>query len=85
MSGSDRELKPKWQKGEIRWFDPSRRFGFVIPDTGVEDVFLYWRELRNSGIAESEAKDGQRVKFTDKRPDKPGRCQRQVELIKLVR
>jgi len=70
--------------GTIRWFDPQRRFGFVIPDLGKEDVFLYWRELRKAGISESDVKDGQRVEFTVKAPDKPGRCDWQVDYIKLL-
>lgn len=84
MSGSDREKKIDWQIGEIRWFDPARRFGFVIPDQGHEDIFLYWRELQRAGIAESDVIDGQPVRYTAKQPDKPGRCALQVDLIKLV-
>ena len=77
------EENKDWQWGEIRWFDPQRRFGFVIPEQGDEDVFLYWRELRKAGIAESEVKDGIRVRFTTKNPDKPGRCARQIDEIRI--
>lgn len=76
--------KKEWLEGAVRWFDPQRRFGFVIPDEGDEDVFLYWREIRKAGIAESAVKDDQRVRFTTKAPDKPGRCKRQVDDLVLV-
>lgn len=75
----------EWLRGSIRWFDPMRRYGFVIPDDGGDDVFLYWRELRKSGIRESDARDGVSVEFQAKAPDKPGRCALQVSQMRIVR
>lgn len=83
MTGKEQQ-ELEWHQGQVRWFDPKRRYGFVIPEQGDEDVFLYWRELRNSGVPESKVKDGERVKFTRKLPDKPGRCKYQVDLIELL-
>lgn len=82
---SEREAsdKPVWQTGSVRWFDPVRRFGFIIPDQGAEDVFLYWRELMSCRIPEKDLQDGRRVKFTTKKPDRPGRCSLQVDRIRL--
>ncbi len=91
MSKIDNATQIDWETGEIRWFDRERRFGFVIPDGRQDnvadtdgDVFLYWRELHKSGIREQDAVDGRRVKYTTRQPDKPGRCQSQVDKIQFV-
>ena len=64
---------PAWRYGAIKWFDPVRRFGFVLPDDGDTDVFLYFKVLRSSGIREADVIDGARVKYqcveTAKRPE----------------
>lgn len=82
MSVTDKQQR-EWETGVVRWFDRERRFGFVIPDDGDEDVFLYWRELQRHGISEKDVLPEQRVKFTTRPPDKPGRCKSQVDAISL--
>lgn len=85
MSQSKREEdKPAWQTGSVRWFDPVRRFGFIIPDRGADDVFLYWRELKTSRIPECDLEAGTRVRFTTRKPDRPGSCELQVDRIRLA-
>lgn len=37
-------------KGTVRWFDARRGFGFIIPDEGGPDVFLYRTVLRASRL-----------------------------------
>jgi cold shock protein len=36
--------------GSIKWFDPSKGYGFVIPDEDMPDVFLHVTCLRRSGF-----------------------------------
>lgn len=72
-----------WKNGSIKWFDAQRRYGFVIPDEGGSEVFLYWRELRKARIPESGTLEGRRVRYTARPADKPGKCNEQVEQIKL--
>jgi cold shock protein len=36
--------------GSIKWFDPSKGYGFVIPDENLPDVFLHVDCLRRAGF-----------------------------------
>lgn len=36
-------------KGRVKWFDPVKGFGFVVPDEGGPDVLLHANVLRNFG------------------------------------
>jgi len=47
--------------GTVKWFDPSRGFGFIQPDGGALEVFVHIAEVRSSGLALLE--NGQRVSF----------------------
>lgn len=47
--------------GEILWFDPARRFGFIRPDMGPRDVFMHVSALEEAGLAAISA--GVRVEF----------------------
>ncbi|MFU8865876.1 MAG: cold-shock protein [Rhodobacterales bacterium] len=33
----------------VKWFDPKKGFGFLIPDTGGPDILLHANVLRNAG------------------------------------
>ncbi|MGY9046845.1 cold-shock protein [Puniceibacterium antarcticum] len=35
--------------GKVKWFDPVKGFGFVIPDMGGPDILLHANVLRNFG------------------------------------
>ncbi len=45
----------------MKWFDPIKGFGFVIPDAGGPDVLLHANVLRNFG--QSSVADGARVEL----------------------
>lgn len=48
--------------GEVKWFDNSKGYGFLIADDLEEDVFIHYRNI----ISESEYKtlaEGQPVEF----------------------
>jgi len=36
--------------GSIKWFDPSKGFGFIVPDEGLPEVFLHVSCLRSAGV-----------------------------------
>ncbi len=36
-------------QGQVKWFDPSKGFGFVVPDGGGPDILLHANVLRNFG------------------------------------
>ncbi|MBI2973970.1 MAG: cold shock domain-containing protein [Armatimonadetes bacterium] len=47
--------------GTVRWFDVRRGFGFIVPDDGGPDVFLYRTVLHAAGRKRLDP--GQRVEY----------------------
>jgi CspA family cold shock protein len=45
--------------GSIKWFDPSKGYGFIIPDGGLADVLLHVTCLRRAGF--QTAYEGARI------------------------
>jgi len=45
--------------GSIKWFDPSKGYGFIIPDEALSEVFLHVNCLRDGGF--QTAYEGARV------------------------
>lgn len=48
-------------EGYVKWFDPGKGFGFIVPDNGMPDVLLHVSCLRRDGF--SGAPEGARVKL----------------------
>src|SRR5579864_2011976 len=48
--------------GVVKWYDPARGFGFVLPNDGSKDIFVHITALRRSGIEMLEP--GQAVRMT---------------------
>ena len=47
--------------GTVKWFNATKGFGFIAPDTGGKDVFLHISALEKSGM--TSLKDEQKVTF----------------------
>ncbi len=47
--------------GVVKWFDPTKGFGFVVADQGGPDILLHINVLRNYG--QSSVADGARVEI----------------------
>jgi cold shock protein len=47
--------------GIVKWFNPTKGYGFVTPDDGGNDVFLHISEVEKAGIKRLD--EGQKVKF----------------------
>jgi cold shock CspA family protein len=56
--------------GSVKWYDPDRRFGFIVADRGQE-VFFHKSNLQQYGLREHELVKGTPVLF--KSEVKPGR------------
>ncbi|WBX84330.1 cold-shock protein [Sphingosinicella microcystinivorans] len=66
MAGSKRWSCKKSERqalarGEVKWFNRKKGFGFIRPDVGTRDVFVHVSALHQSNI--TVLADGQRVEF----------------------
>ncbi len=37
-------------RGIVKWYDPLKEFGFIMPDDGVKDIFVHKSCLKESGL-----------------------------------
>lgn len=47
--------------GTVKWFNDSKGFGFVTPDSGGEDLFAHFSAIQMDGF--KTLKEGQKVQF----------------------
>ncbi len=47
--------------GTVKWFNPTKGFGFIQPETGGSDVFVHISALEELGI--KTLNEGQRVSY----------------------
>jgi len=47
--------------GVVKWYDPARGFGFILPSDGGKDVFVHVTALRRAGI--DDLQPGQPVRM----------------------
>jgi len=55
-------------EGTVKWFNPDKGFGFIVPDQGGKDVFVHIRAIERAGL--STLHENQRVRFTGKEGQK---------------
>ncbi|MBV6631493.1 MAG: cold-shock protein [Alphaproteobacteria bacterium] len=56
--------------GTVKWFNNTKGFGFIAPETGGKDVFVHISALERAGLSTLE--DNQKVTF-DLEPGRDGR------------
>jgi len=56
--------------GTVKWFNNKKGFGFIVPETGGQDVFVHISAVEKSGMKSLE--EGQKVSF-ELAPDREGR------------
>jgi cold shock protein len=48
-------------QGTVKWFNPTKGYGFIQPDNGTKDVFVHISEVQRAGLA--TLAEGQKVSF----------------------
>ena len=49
------------QAGTVKWYNPTKGFGFIVPDDGGDDVFIHASVVQAAGLA--QLVEGQAVTF----------------------
>ncbi|MBL1276649.1 MAG: cold-shock protein [Ectothiorhodospiraceae bacterium] len=49
------------QTGTVKWFNNAKGYGFIVPESGGEDVFVHYSTIDGSGF--KTLKEGQPVHF----------------------
>ena len=57
--------------GTVKWFNPTKGFGFIQPESGDKDVFVHISAVERSGLG--SLGEGQKVSFELERDRKTGR------------
>jgi CspA family cold shock protein len=47
--------------GTVKWFNPTKGFGFITPNEGGSDVFLHITALERAGL--SAVDEGQKIEY----------------------
>ncbi len=47
--------------GTVKWFNPSKGFGFIEPEDGSKDAFVHISAVESAGM--SSLREGQKISF----------------------
>ncbi len=47
--------------GTVKWFNPTKGYGFIAPDTGGSDVFVHISAVQKAGLR--TLSEGQKIGF----------------------
>jgi cold shock protein len=53
--------RPTMQKGTVKWFNPTKGYGFIRPSSGDKDVFVHISAVERAGL--STLNEGQTVEY----------------------
>ena len=47
--------------GTVKWFNPTKGFGFIVPEDGSSDAFVHISAVEQAGL--SSLNEGQKVEY----------------------
>jgi cold shock protein len=54
-------MEPGMPTGTVKWYNPTKGFGFITPDGGAKDVFLHVSAVEAAG--HGDPRDGDRLSY----------------------
>jgi len=49
------------ESGTVKWFNPTKGFGFIVPENGGNDVFVHISAVEQAGLKALD--EGQKVQY----------------------
>ena len=56
--------------GSVKWFNPVKGFGFIVPDDGSDDAFVHISAVERAGL--TTLNEGQKIEY-ELQPGRNGR------------
>lgn len=47
--------------GTVKWFNPEKGYGFIVPEDGGKDVFVHISAVQSAGL--DSLREGQKVEY----------------------
>ncbi len=51
------------QQGTVKWFNNSKGYGFIAPESGGNDLFVHYSAIQDSNGGYRSLNEGERVEF----------------------
>ncbi len=74
------------QKGTVKWFNPTKGYGFIKPMVGDKDVFVHISAVERAGLSNPQRKSSCRIRPRGKsRQDFRGKSEGLLSFVTIAR